>query len=63
MRIRIEQRGVHDHNGVEIPIGTEIEVHGDTIPGWLVNKGIIVADTRGKTPVTNPSMPSPKKAE
>lgn len=55
MKIEITEPGVYDAKGNEIEVGTQIDVKGDDVPAWLVNKGRIVAETKGKTPVTNPA--------
>lgn len=54
MKIKITEQGVHDQNGDEIELGTVLDVNGDDVPGWLVNKGEVVAEAKGKTAVTNP---------
>lgn len=55
MKITITELGVYDQNGDQIEVGTVVDVKGDTVPGWLVNKGEVLADAKGKTAVTNPA--------
>lgn len=55
MKVEITKQGVYDKAGKAIPVGAEIEVKGDVVPGWLVNKGRVIADKKGKTAVTNPA--------
>jgi len=55
MKFEIIRKGVYDQNGNSIPVGTEITVKGDEVPSWLLNKGRVVADRKGKTAVTNPA--------
>lgn len=52
MKYEITKRGVYGADGVALEIGSEIEVKGDKVPGWLVNKAEPVKG--GKTAVTNP---------
>ena len=55
MKIKITEAGVYDQKGQRVPVGTEITVKGDAIPGWLVNKGRVVAEKPAKAvAVTNP---------
>lgn len=54
MKLEITKRGVYDQKGQPIPVGTEITVKGDTVPGWLGNKGVEVK-AKGKSAVTNPA--------
>lgn len=63
MRIEITRRGVYDQNGNPIPVGTEVATKGDGVPAWLANKGRVVADAKGKTPVTNPAKAIVDKAD
>lgn len=46
MKVEITQPGVHDNKGKEIEIGTQIDVKGDDVPGWLLNKCTVI----GKAP-------------
>lgn len=55
MKIEITKDGVYDKAGKPVPVGTVIEVKGDAVPGWLVNKGRAIAEKKGKTAVTNPA--------
>ncbi len=38
MKLEITEKGAHDEDGKEIPVGEEITVKGDAIPGFLVGK-------------------------
>ncbi|KPF74559.1 hypothetical protein IP68_12400 [Blastomonas sp. AAP25] len=55
MKIEITQKGVYDAKGQEIEVGTEMDIKGDTVPAWLVNKGRVLAEAKGKAAVTNTS--------
>lgn len=55
MKIEITEQGVYDADGNEIEVGTELTVKGDEFPAWLVNKGRVIGEAKGKTPVTNPA--------
>lgn len=55
MKIEITKRGVYDGKGKQIPVGTEVIVKGDKVPGHLLNKGRIIAESKDKNPVTNPA--------
>ncbi len=54
MKFEITQKGVYDQKGKPIPVGTEIDVDGEKVPAWLVNKGSPMK-SKGKTAVTNPA--------
>ena len=54
MKYEVTRRGVYDAKGEMIEIGTEIEVRGDTVPGYLVGKSVPVKG--GKVAVTNPAQ-------
>ncbi len=53
MKYEVTRRGVYDAKGEMIEIGTEIDVKGDTVPGYLVGKSVPVKGS-GKVAVTNP---------
>jgi hypothetical protein len=53
MKYEITKRGVYGVDGKVLEIGAEIEVKGDDMPGWLVNKAVPVKG--GKTAITNPA--------
>lgn len=55
MKIEITEQGVYDADGNEIEVGTELTVKGDEVPAWLVNKGRVIGEPKGKTLVTNPA--------
>lgn len=55
MKIEITKTGVYDKDGKPVAVGTEVEVKGDVVPGWLINKGRVIAEKKGKTAVTNPA--------
>jgi hypothetical protein len=55
MKIEITEQGVYGADGNEIEVGTILTVEGEAVPAWLINKGRIVADSKGKMPVTNPA--------
>lgn len=50
MKLEITQPGVTGPEG-PMPVGTVVEIEGDTVPGWLVNKAAPV----GRVAVTNPA--------
>jgi hypothetical protein len=54
MKLEITEKGIFDQNGKEAEVGSIIDVKGDAVPAWLVNKCRIVGG-KGKTPVTNPA--------
>lgn len=56
MKLEVTQKGVHDARGQRVAVGDVIEVEGDTVPAWLVNKVRVAGETSGKTLVVNPSM-------
>lgn len=53
MKYEVTHRGVYGADGNQIEIGTEIEVEGDTVPGYLIGKSAPVKG--GKVAVTNPA--------
>lgn len=53
MKLEITQRGAFDSDGVELPIGSTVEVEGDTVPSYLVSKAV---DTNKRVAVTNPAQ-------
>lgn len=56
MKFEVTGRGVYDAKGKAIEPGTVIKVDGDEVPGWLINKGQVVAAAKGKREaVTNPA--------
>ncbi|MCO6407354.1 hypothetical protein [Hoeflea alexandrii] len=55
MKLEITQKGIFDQNGKEAEIGSTIDVKGDTVPAWLVNKCRPVGGS-GKKAVTNPAQ-------
>lgn len=63
MRVRIIEKGVNDKDDNLIAVGTVIDVDGDTIPAWLVNKAVPVDGDDGKTFVTNPAKPLTKEEQ
>ena len=57
MKLEITQPGVSDKNGDAIAIGTVIDIKGDEIPTWLVNKcQAVAAPARGAKMVVNPAQ-------
>jgi hypothetical protein len=55
MKIEITEKGVYDAKGERIPVGTEITVKGDEMPGWLKKKARVVGAKPAKAvAVTNP---------
>lgn len=63
MKYEVTRRGVYGADGEMIEIGTEIDVKGDEMPGYLVGKAAPVK--AGKVAVTNPAtnaLPADKKA-
>lgn len=52
MKVTITEKGVFDADGERIPVGTEIEVKGEVLPGPLVGKCQEVG--KAKKAVTNP---------
>ena len=57
MRLEITKKGFHDQSGKAVPVGTVINVKGDEVPAGLVNKCRVVAESKGKIAITNPSAP------
>ncbi|MCC0013878.1 MAG: hypothetical protein H6881_08370 [Rhodobiaceae bacterium] len=54
MKLEITEKGIFDQNGKRVPVGTEIEVKGDTIPAAFVNKCRVIGKASKKSvPVTN----------
>jgi len=63
MKLEVTQKGVHDAKGQRVAVGDVIEVDGDTVPAWLVNKVRPAGETSGKKLVVNPAEgDSPKTA-
>mgnify|MGYP000607374191 CR=1 FL=1 len=63
MKFKVTQKGVNmtDKEGKQVAVakGQVIDVDGDKVPAWLVNKG---HEVEGKTAVTNPAKDAaPKK--
>ena len=56
MRVKINQAGAFDRDGVEIQLGTVLTLQSEAIPAWLANKAEVVADDPAPTAVavTNP---------
>lgn len=52
MKVEVTHRGAHDAKEKPIPVGTIVNVPGDTIPGYLVSKCRIVGGK--KSAVINP---------
>lgn len=52
MKVEITEKGAHGPDGKELKVGSEVNVKGDEMPGWLVGKAREVAG--GKVAVTNP---------
>jgi hypothetical protein len=57
MRFEVTQKGVYDKDNNRVPVGAVIEHDGDTVPGYLKNKGRVL-DDGAKTAVTNPAKGS-----
>ena len=53
MKYEITRRGVYDAKGKAFEIGDIVDIKGDDIPGWLVNKAEPVKAE--KKAVTNPA--------
>lgn len=47
MQFEVTKSGVHGHK-----VGDVIEIDGDKVPGWLMNKGAVLSN---RTAVTNPA--------
>lgn len=57
MKFEVTGRGVYDAKGKPVEPGTVLNLKGDDVPGWLVNKGQVVAESKGKREaVTNPAQ-------
>lgn len=54
MEAKVTEKGVFDQSGKPVPIGTTIFVNGDMLPGYLVNKAVLLEDTKKRVAVTNP---------
>jgi hypothetical protein len=59
MKIEITEKGVYDAKGQPIPVGTEMNIKGDTLPSAFLNKARIIAEKPAKAEkvaaVTNPA--------
>ncbi|MBB4798008.1 hypothetical protein HNP32_001732 [Brevundimonas bullata] len=53
-RIKITAGGIHDGEGKEIPVGTELTVQGEPTAWAGRYETISAGEKPGKTPVTNP---------
>ncbi|TXH18081.1 MAG: hypothetical protein E6R03_02785 [Hyphomicrobiaceae bacterium] len=53
MKAKITQKGVYDEKGQVIPVGTIVNVKGDTLPGYLVSKAEVL-ESGQRVAVTNP---------
>lgn len=42
MKVKITKKKVYDPKGKEVPVGTVLNLEGDTIPAFLVNKCEVV---------------------
>lgn len=51
MKVEITQPGARDAEGKAIPVGATVEIKGEKVPGYLVNK----CRPLGKIAVTNPA--------
>lgn len=56
MKLEITKKGYHDQSGKPVDVGTVITTKGDDIPAGLVNKCRVIAESKGKTAVTNPAQ-------
>ena len=58
MQFKITKKKVY-HEGEQVPVGTIVDIDGDEIPGYLVNKGEVVeeapAKVEKKTDSTDPA--------
>lgn len=52
MKMKVNRRGVYDAKGEEIKIGTVLEIDGDKVPGYLLNKAEQTNDAVG---IVNPA--------
>lgn len=48
MKLEVIHKGVHDAKGNRVEVGAVIDVDGDTIPAWLVNKVRAAGESSGK---------------
>lgn len=48
MKLEVIQKGVHDAKGQRVEVGAVLDVDGDTIPAWLVNKVRAAGESSGK---------------
>jgi hypothetical protein len=62
MKVRITEKGVNDSNNNTIPVGTIIDVPGDTIPASLVNKCVVAEIITGQAGAGNPMTKAEQKA-
>lgn len=62
MKIKVTQRGIRDQDGKRVPIGTVLDIKGDTIPAGMVNKVEVIAD-KGRKTLTVDNEPAPDEAE
>lgn len=60
MKLKITEKGVNDSKGKPVKVGTVLTVKGDTVPGYLLNKCMVLGnESTGKTPVTNDDPDAP----
>lgn len=52
MKMKVTRRGVYDAKGEEIKVGTVLEIDGDKVPGYLLNKAVETDDAVG---IINPA--------
>lgn len=48
MKLEVIHKGVHDAKGNRVEVGAVIDVDGDTVPAWLVNKVRAAGESSGK---------------
>lgn len=55
MKVEVTRKGVYDQAGKRVPVGTEVEVKGEVVPGYLRSKCRVVAGKGQRAAVTNPA--------
>lgn len=55
MKVEVTRKGVYDQAGNKVAVGTEMDIKGDTVPGYLRNKVRVVPSKGQRAAVTNPA--------
>lgn len=52
MKMKVTRNGVYDAKGEEIKVGTVLDIDGDKVPGYLLNKAV---ELEGAVGIINPA--------